>query len=168
MSETFTVRAANADDLAGIDELLRRSYPALLKDAYPPSLLVTAIPLISKAQPKLIASGTYFVVEDGDLIVGAGGWTRSAPGVMASGDASIGNVRHVVTDHRRVREGIGAKLMRHVIGTAKDAGIEQLECFSTLLAVKFYAAFGFEEIGPMSINLSPAIDFPAVHMRKML
>ncbi len=169
MGKTLTVRQAKAGDLAEIDALLGRSYPALLKDHYPPSLLVTAIPLISKAQPKLLASGTYFVVEDETgALVGAGGWTAVAPGTGEILDARTGHIRHVVTDHRAVRRGVGKVLMAHVFDTAKAAGMTQLDCFSTLMAVPFYAACGFVEVGPVSLSLRPGIDFPAILMRRAL
>ena len=78
--ETLTIRTAGREDLAELDQLFASSYPALLKPDYPPSLLVTAIPRIARANPRLIASGTFFVVcRSDDRIVGAGGWTRAAP-----------------------------------------------------------------------------------------
>ncbi|MEL7149977.1 MAG: GNAT family N-acetyltransferase [Pseudomonadota bacterium] len=165
MNPTFLIRRATPADLAEIDALLGRSYPALLKGAYPPSLLVTAIPLISKAQPHLLASGTYFVVTDGKELVGAGGWTRAVPGTQDKATQFVGHIRHVVTDHRRVRQGIGRRLMEHILSSARDAGIKTLECYSTLMAVPFYASMGFRTLGDMSVPLRPGIDFPAVHMR---
>ncbi len=167
MTDTFVIRPATRADLAQVDALLGRSYPALLKEAYPPSVLVTAIPLISKANPRLLASGTYFVVADGDEIVGAGGWTRAAPGGSGRGKRAVGNIRHVVTDHRRVRQGIGRRLMTHIIQSAEASGVQTLDCFSTLMAVPFYASVGFETVGPMTLELRPGIAFPAVHMRRV-
>ncbi len=161
MKTTFTVRTSTLADLGRIDALLGRSYPVLLKDAYPPSLLVTAIPLISKAQPRLVASGTYFLVEEGARALGAGGWTKAAPG-EGQATPSVGHIRHVVTDHTQVRRGIGRALMDHIFADARAAGMVRLECLSTLMAVPFYAACGFKERGPVSISLRPGIDFPAV------
>lgn len=169
MTDTLTIRVARPSDLAEIDGLLGRSYPVLLKDHYTPSILVTAIPYISKAQPKLLKSGTYFVVLDTDgAIVGAGGWTALPPGREKDAGRSIGHIRHVVTDHRVVRRGIGRVLMQHVFESATAAGMTQLDCLSTRMAVPFYAACGFREVGPVSIDLMPGIAFPAVFMRREL
>lgn len=168
MTETSTIRPAKRADLAAIDELLSRSYPALLKRDYPPSVLVTAIPLISRANPSLVSSGTYFVVEEGGgEILGAGGWTPGAPPGGTS-QKRVGHIRHVVTDHRQIRKGIGRKLMAHIVSDAASTGIKQLECFSTLTAEPFYVACGFRTLGPMSVTLRKGIDFPAVHMRRFL
>ncbi len=169
MGKALTVRVARPSDLAEIDALLSRAYPVLLKPHYPPSVLVTAIPHISKAQPKLLASGTYFAVLDvTDRIVGAGGWTATQPGIGARSARATGHIRHVVTDPTVVRQGIGRALMDRVIDDASAAGMRRLNCFSTLMAVPFYVSCGFKEIGATTINLRPGIDFPAVLMRRTL
>ncbi len=167
MGDLLTIRPAHRDDLAAIDALLSRSYPALLKADYRPSVLVTAIPLISRANPSLVISGTYFVVEAGGEILGAGGWTPGAPPGGAA-QKRVGHIRHVVTDHRRTRRGIGRRLMAHIVSNAASTGIAQLECFSTLTAQPFYVACGFRTLGPMTVSLRQGIDFPAVHMRRFL
>lgn len=108
---TLTLRAAEPSDRDALDRLFGQSYPVLLKPDYPPSILVTAVPLISQAQPALIASGTFYVMCDGPEIVGAGGWTMQAPGGKPG--VRIGHIRHVVTDHRRTREGIAQIVGAH-------------------------------------------------------
>ncbi|MEO0915549.1 MAG: GNAT family N-acetyltransferase [Pseudomonadota bacterium] len=166
MAKTNLIRQATPSDFEAVDALLARSYPALLKGAYPPSVLVTAIPLIARAQPQLLASGTYYVVVEEDEIVGAGGWTRAQPGRASGGRARVGHIRHVVTDHRHVRRGIGRHLMEHIFAATREAGLTRLECFATTMAVPFYTSVGFATIGPMTVSLRPGIDLPAVHMRR--
>lgn len=159
----FTIRPSQKSDLAAVDALLARVYPKLLKADYAPSVLVTALPIISVAQPALLVCGTYYVAEtDAGTIIGAGGWTPDAK------QAGFGHIRHVVTDDRQVRKGIGAGLMAHCFDRARAAGINRLECWSTLTAVPFYAAMGFDEIGPMDVQLQPGISFPAVRMTRAL
>lgn len=156
MAAVLAIRTATPDDLAPLDALFARSYPKLLKPDYPPSVLVTALPMISRAQPALLASGTYFVAELAGEIVGAGGWTPARGGT--------GNIRHVVTDARHVRQGIGRTLMLRVLQSARQAGIHLLHCHSTRTAVPFYRALGFVELGPMAVELAPGISFPAIRM----
>jgi len=160
---TITIRKSRPADLARVDALFSESYPVLLRDDYPPSVRVLAVPLISRARPELLVSGTYFVAEDPDgRIVAAGGWTRSTR------NGSIGQVRHVVTDHRRTRQGIGMALMTHIIDAARAAGIRHLQCQSTRTAVPFYTACGFRELGAVEVPLAPGITFPAVAMERGL
>ncbi len=157
----FTVRPSTRADMTALDALFARTYPRLLKADYAPSVLVTALPIISRAQPGLVTCGTYFVVVDTDVgIIGAGGWTRAASGV--------GNIRHVVTDDRQTRRGVGRALMEHVFATARAAGVMRLDCMSTLTAVPFYQAVGFVVRGPITVPLGPGIDFPAIAMQRDL
>lgn len=164
---TRILRKAEPGDIDALDRLYGQSYPVLLKPDYPPSVLVTAVPLISKAQPALIASGSFFVVCDDDTIVGAGGWTVQAPGGKP-GTRAIGHIRHVVTDHRQTRKGIGRMLMSHIIQHAHACGMTLLHCQSTRTAVPFYEALGFVVMGEIDIALRPGIDFPAVLMVRQL
>ncbi|SLN31383.1 Acetyltransferase (GNAT) family protein [Falsiruegeria litorea R37] len=157
------VRATTRDDLTAVDALLARSYPKLLKSDYPPSVLVTALPLISRAQPALLTSGTYYLVEtDGRRLLGAGGWSRDRQMHQR------GHIRHVVTDFTATRRGVGRRLLRHVLAEAQAAGIRDMECWSTFTAEPFYRAMGFETLGPIDVPLQPGITFPAIRMKQRL
>jgi len=167
VAATLTIETATPGDFAAVDALLARSYPILLKPHYPPSVMVLAVPLIARANPRLLSCGTYFVARSGGEIVGAGGWTPSAPG-GASAQPLVAHVRHVVTDHRQTRRGIGRALVGHLVGTAAAAGFSRLEAQATRTAVPFYRALGFNELGPVEVPLRPGIVFPAVSMARAL
>jgi len=163
------IRPTTARDIAAVDALLSASYPVLLKPDYAPSVLVTALPIINRAQPALVSCGTYYGVFDGDALVGAGGWTRARPGGKADvkagvGQPEVGHIRHVVTDYRRTREGIGRRLLQHITQQARGAGIRYLACQSTLTAAPFYRAMGFEGEQVIAVPLAAGIAFPAVSM----
>ncbi len=166
-SETITIRVARPSDLAAVDALLSRSFPALVKADYPPSVVVTAFPILSRANPALLASGTYHVAEGEDgAILGAGGWTRSGP--QGGRRPGVGHVRHVATHKQWTRRGIGAGVMARTIEQARASGMRVLDCLSTRTAVPFYAALGFEATGPVEVSLRPGIVFPAVRMIRHL
>ena len=170
MAETLTVRVAEPADLAAIDELLSRSYPVQLKHDYPPSVMVLALPLIARANPRLVASGSYYVVGEAGGLVGAGGWTRSAPAGRPGRLRRVGaaHVRHVVVDHRRTRRGIGRLLMDRILDDAAGDGATFIECLSTRTAVPFYGACSFAVRGPVDVTLAPGIEFPSVRMTRRL
>jgi len=67
------IRRTDHADIPAIDRLLSRSYPTLLKADYAASVLEVALPLISKARPELVTSGTYFAAIVEDKIISAGG-----------------------------------------------------------------------------------------------
>lgn len=163
------VRTAGPGDIAAVDALLARAYPRLLKADYPPSVLVTALPLISRAQPRLVTSGTYYVAEDeAGRILGAGGWTAAVPGRAAPSEPGRANVRHVVTDDRAVRRGIGRQVLTHALDRARAAGMSWIHCTATRTAVPFYRALGFSVLGDIVLPLAPGVVFPAVEMRRDL
>lgn len=160
---SFTIRKSLERDLPAIDRLYGRSYPRLLKADYAPSVLVTVIPKFSKAQPRLVTSGTFYVAETHDWqIVGAGGWTPQGP--MGEREAGTGHIRHFATDPDAVRLGIGRALMDGCINEAKDHGMTRLSCYSTLTAVPFYEALGFVPQNEIEIEMGAHIGFPAVWM----
>ena len=159
----FNIRLARKADIPAIDLLYANSYPKLLKPDYPPSILVTVVPMFSKSQPKLVASGTYFVAEGDDgEIIGAGGWTTRGP--MGEVEPGLGHVRHFATDPSAVRLGVGRGLMVTCFEQAKDQGRERLSCYSTITAVPFYEALGFEKCGDIEIEFGGGLRLPAVSM----
>lgn len=162
------VRLARSDDLAEIDGLLARSYPVLLKPDYPPSVLVGAVPLISRAQPALLGSGRYFVVEDeAGKVKAAGGWSATAPGSGRVREDTA-HVRHVVTDPAATRRGYGRRILDRVLDEAAAAGAATIECLSTRTARPFYLALGFTVLEAVQVPLRPGIAFPAIRMRRSL
>ena len=159
MTRTLTLRTTTRRDLAAIDALLSVSYPALLRADYPPSVMVTAVPVISRAQPALLTCGTYYLIEDeGGTALAAGGWTPRSPGV--------GRIRHVATHPDALRRGLARTILSHALDTAREAGVTRMLCESTRTAVPFYAAMGFVETGPVTIPLRAGIDFPAIAMER--
>ena len=148
-------------DTSAVDALLAKSYPRLLKVDYPPSVLVTAIPIISRARPELMASGTFYGIWDDGVLLGVGGWTPNRP----RGEAEV---RHVATDPDVVRRGVGRALMTHVFEAARAAGRRDMRCMSTRTAVPFYEAVGFRRMQEGSVTLGPGIEFPAVLMRRRI
>lgn len=159
LAEQITIRPATRQDISRLDDLYRRSYARLLAADYPPSTLVFALPVIARAQPELIASGLYFVAESGTALLGAGGWSRAMPG-GAGRVPGVGYVRHLATDPDAVRKGIGTRLMTHVIGDARGAGIRVLHCKSTLTATPFYKSLGFRSIGDSAMTFGGGVAFP--------
>lgn len=168
MLSQITIRPTTSADLGAIDRLLSESYPALLKRDYPPSVLVTALPLIARARPELLRSGSYYMAEDDEgRALAAGGWTHTGPqgGV---GPRDVGHVRHVVTHPRSTRRGLAAAILERCFTEARMAGITWLLCQSTRTAVPFYHAMGFDHRAEIDITLRPGITFPAVEMARVL
>lgn len=153
---------------AEVDALLAETYPALLASDYPQDVLEQVLPKMTKAQDKLLSSGTYILVRDaGGLAVAAGGWTPYAPGPDGAVTPGLGHIRHVVTRLGRTGEGIGRALMDHLTRDARSQEMKELETISTLTAVPFYAAVGFHAEEEFNVNIG-GVPFASVRMRRKI
>ncbi|KUF12081.1 GNAT family N-acetyltransferase [Pseudoponticoccus marisrubri] len=163
MSDALTLRPAETGDIAALDRLFLRSYSRLLVADYPPSVMVTVVPKLARAQPELLRSGRFYVVEEDGRLLGAGGWSLAAPG---GGPArpGIGHVRHVATDPDSLRRGVGRQLIGHIKRMARAVGVQEMHCQSTRTAVPFYRAAGFAPRGDITVPLPGGIGFDAVLM----
>lgn len=159
----LAVRTATSHDIGAVDALLRRSYGPLLRADYPPSALVLALPVMARAQPRLLTAGRYFLAEEGAAILGAGGWSAEAPGGERV-TPGLGHVRHVATDARVARQGIG----RAVMEDARGAGMRRLSSLSTLIAVPFYQALGFTALQRRDLSFGAGVPIPTVEMEREL
>ncbi|ASM71455.1 MULTISPECIES: GNAT family N-acetyltransferase [Roseobacteraceae] len=156
------IRPATASDKGAVDALLARSYPVLLARDYTAQELAATLPVMTCARPELLGCGTYYVIEDGAALLGAGGWTPDAT------DPALGHIRHVVTDPRQLRSGVATWLMHHSFDSARAAGVQRMECWATRTAEGFYHAVGFRTLGPMDVTLTGSITFPAIRMARAL
>ncbi|MBS8273425.1 GNAT family N-acetyltransferase [Thalassospira tepidiphila] len=163
----ITVHIATPDDAPAVSALLARSYSALLVDDYAPEILERGMTFLAKANPDLLASGTYYLArtETGD-VVGAGGWTAVRPG-SKDGDVQSGlaHVRHFAVDPVYARKGIASMLFDRCVRDAKESeNVTRFECYSTLSARRFYESRGFRVIGDFAAPFAPDFTFPSLHM----
>ena len=165
-SPGITVRPAGMQDARAVEFVLRSSYSVLLAGAYPGELIGRVLPHMTRANPQLLASGTYYLAEVGSVPVGCGGWTAEKPGTSEI-VSEIGHIRHFATDPGWVRCGVGRALYARCETDARDAGIRTLECYSTLNGEAFYAALGFRRIGRIRVPMGQS-GFPAVHMARSI
>ncbi len=169
MPYPFFIRPATLSDRDSVSALFRQSYPDLLPQHYSSEILDGALPLITDAQPMLLASGTYFLAEciETETIVGAGGWHDLSP-TRGVSEANTGHMRHVATRPDWLRRGVARRLIDVAMASAEAHGMARLNCLSTLTARPFYAAMGFTETSEVEVTLAPGVHFPAVHMARQL
>ncbi len=165
MTQSLTLRLARPEDLSAVDTLLARSFPRLLAKDYPPSIMVTIVPVIAWARPDLLASGRYFLVEDASgRVLGAGGYSLPGTGPARRQGRVTASIRHVATDPDATRQGIGRRLMQAIFVAAAAEGVRHYDCLSTLTAVPFYLANGFTALGPVQVPMLPGLSFSAIRM----
>ncbi|RPE72069.1 GNAT family acetyltransferase [Pacificibacter maritimus] len=163
----FTVRSATAKDADDIDALIAESYGALLTPVYHNDVLSRALPRLLRTPPSLLAGGSYFVADAGGLLLGAGGWSQATP-FGGVGPACNGHMRRVAVRPDFIRSGIGALIVDHTLDHAREQGVKNMHCLSTLAAEDFYAAQGFKATGEVELTLEPGLYLPAIQMGRAL
>jgi len=163
---TYAIRTATPGDAPAVSALLEASYPKLFAAGYEEKTLAAALPRITKSNPRLLASGNFFVAENaGGEIAGCGGWSKEQPDSDEISEA-IGHIRHFATHPDWLRRGIGRAIVDRCVEQALAAKIRRLECYSSLVAVDFYQTMGFGMVRPMTVELGPDVTLPGCLMRR--
>jgi N-acetylglutamate synthase-like GNAT family acetyltransferase len=135
-----------------------------MRPMYDAELLEQVLPQITVAQPGLLESGSYYVAETSDgAIIGCGGWTRERPGTNEI-KAKVGHIRHFGVHPDWTRSGVGKAIYARCELDARDAGLSQFECYSSLNGEAFYSALGFRRLAQIEIDMIDGVRFPSVHM----
>ncbi|HEX7783110.1 MAG TPA: GNAT family N-acetyltransferase [Sphingobium sp.] len=117
---------------------------------------------------RLIADGTYFVIEDGGGIAGCGGWSRRATpyghDTSATRDDRLldpatepARVRAMYTHPGHVRRGVGRMIMALCEDAALAEGFSRLELSATLAGAPLYRACGFQDVARLTDGGVPLI-----------
>ena len=168
MAVRISLRVAGPMDGPAVSSLLEASYTTLLARDYEPDLLAKLLPLVTNANPQLLASGNFYVAQTQlGHFIGCGGWSREQPG---SGEIRQGeaHIRHFATHPDWIRRGVGRELLNRCVQDAKTAAVKILECHSSLSAVDFYRASGFVVVRPIDMQSSPDVSTPGVLLRREL
>ena len=158
------VATARPEDEAAVTALLQASYPLLMRQSYAEAAMAAAMPLMARANPKLLASGRFYLVRGPDgAAVGCGGWSLERPGEGGI-EPELAHIRHFATHPDFLGRGIGRAIYRDCRRRALAAGARRFECYSSLNAEAFYAALGFETVEPMTVDMGPDVSLPAIRM----
>lgn len=172
-------RLATPADIAAIADVMARASDVLQRDYLTPAQLAASRHFMG-LDTQLIADRTYFVIEDGDRIVGCGGWSRRA--TLFGGDASAvarearlldpasesARVRAMYTDPDHARRGIGRRLLTLCEAAAQAAGFARVELMATLSGEPLYRACGYLPIATGMAEADGVEPVPMVRMGKDL
>ena len=159
MPVDHTVRTAGPGDSNAIETLLKASYFALFKSGYDQATLDAVLPIITRANPVLLSSGRFYMTAAGTRATGCGGWSIERPGTGEI-ESGLGHIRHFAVHPDWLRRGIGAAILQKSVDEARRIGLGRLECNSSLVAVDFYAAHGFQDAGPNVTDLGNNLFLP--------
>ena len=159
----MTLRTARPADACAVETLLSRCYPALMGEAYAADVLAPVLPLITRANPALLASGTFYLVEMAGRAIGCGGWTFGAPGTGAVAEG-LAHLRHFAVDPAHIRQGVGRLLYAACARAAAGQGAVRFQAYSSLNAETFYSGMGLKRLDVVSLVMTPDIAIPVVLM----
>ena len=173
----LTHRLAVEADLPALKALM-----ALAIDTLQAGFLSTAQIAASRAvmglDTQLVADRTYFVVEEGGVLAGCGGWSRRA--TLYGGDHSTAlrdaglldpardaaRVRAMYTHPDFARRGVGRLILRLCEAAAAADGFTRVQLMATLSGEPLYKACGYQEIERTAATPVGGVVVPLVLMGK--
>jgi len=177
MIASFILRLASVADIPTLEQLIPASVFALQASYYSTAQMQAALGPVFGVDAQLIQDGTYFVVEQGEQIVGCGGWSRRP--------AVFGGDRHRIVeddtldpshDPARIRaffvrpgwerRGIGKMILSACESALKAAGFRRAVMVATLAGEPLYAAFGYSVEERYEVPLANGLNLPVVRMAK--
>jgi N-acetylglutamate synthase-like GNAT family acetyltransferase len=162
------LRVATPEDADSVEAVLGPSYTHLMAPAYPAELMARALPLITRANPKLLGSGRYYLVEaETGEPAGCGGWSADPPDRREE-DERRAHIRHYATHPDWTRRGVGRRLYERCEADARSAGFGVFECYASLNGEAFYAALGFRRLDLIETPMPGGVRFPAIRMERAI
>lgn len=161
------VRTATPDDEAAVAHVLRDSYSRLWTATYEPELLAGILPIVTRPNGRLLASGRYYLAELHGRPVGCGGWSMEMPGSDRIA-AGVAHIRHFAVSADYPRRGLGRLIFDACAAAAREEEIRRLHVFSSLSAEAFYAALGFRRVRAIEVPMTGGLLLPTIHMRLRL
>lgn len=83
-------------------------------------------------------------------------------------DVVDGEVSAVYVHPDHAREGVGTAILEHLLALAREEGLDRVHLWSSLPAVTFYEAAGFEDLGEDLHRTSRGVVIECVEMEKEL
>lgn len=162
------LRVATLEDAAAIGAVLRASYSTLMAGAYPADVLAAALPPMTRANPELLLSRRYYLVEakTGEP-AGCGGWSDHPPDGPETRPERA-HIRHFATHPDWTGRGIGRLIYARCEEDARAAGFTIFEAYSSLNGEPFYAALGFRRLELIETPMPGGVAFPAVRMERAI
>jgi GNAT superfamily N-acetyltransferase len=178
MNDDLPLRLATPEDVPALRVLIGRSVRGLSADVYTGPQIESALRYVFGPDSKLIADGTYYVIDSpAGGLAAAGGWGRRR--TLYGGDQTKGDddpLLDPATEPARVRafyvgpdwarRGLARRLFERCASDAFRAGFKALELMATLPGVPLYLALGFTAAEETAAHLPDGEALPLVRMTR--
>jgi GNAT superfamily N-acetyltransferase len=175
----LVVRPATMDERDVLQDLIARSARGLSSADYRPEQVEGALQAAFGVDSQLIQDGTYFVVEEGEVIVGCGGWSfrktlfggdtrRERDAAELDPRTEPAKIRAFFVDPAHARRGIGTMLLDKCEADARRRGFSRVELMSTLPGIRLYSARGYRGVEQVQYEVAPGVVIEFLPMSKRL
>jgi GNAT superfamily N-acetyltransferase len=171
------IRLATPDDIPSIRHLIDRSVRGLSTAHYTARQIESALKHVFGVDTQLIDDGTYFVIDGGEALAAAGGWSRrktlyggdqfkttTDPLLDPSVDAA--RIRAFFVHPAWTRRGLARKIFETCQDAARREGFTAFELGATLPGVPLYESLGFVAAESQSAKMPDGEELPVVRMTR--
>ena len=173
------LRLATPADVPVLENLIARSARALSAPFYSAAQVESKLRHVFGVDTRLIADGTYFVIEEDGAIVACGGWSRR--GTLFGGDqmkagpdplldpaTEPARIRAFFVDPAYARRGLGSEILSACTQAAEAAGFRSFELVATGAGEQLYRAHGFALVERFEVELPDQIRVSVARMNKAI
>ena len=178
LADVLTHRLAVEDDHEALRTLIALSM-RYNQNSFLDAAQIAASAAVMGLDTQLVSDRTYFVVEEGNKIVGCGGWSFRATTYGGNHSAALRNcallnpatdaarVRAMYTHPNFTRRGIGRLILSLSEAAALKCGFSRVLLMATLSGEPLYRAAGYREIERHSDRIDE-VEVPFILMGKRL
>jgi GNAT superfamily N-acetyltransferase len=162
-----------------LSELIALSVRGLSTADYTPEQIEGALAHVFGVDTQLIQDGTYYVIEAGDALAAAGGWSARQTlfgGDQMKGDADLtidaatvpARIRAFFVHPSWARRGLARQLYAACESAALARGFRRFELMGTLPGVPLYRSLGFEDLERVDVPLPGGQVLPCIRMGRSI
>jgi len=174
----FTHRIATLTDIPMIEKLMQLSINQLLGPLLTKEELEASFDSMG-LDDQLIKDGTYFMIFNGDVFVGCGGWsnreTLFGGNHTPNRDSNFldpikdsARIRAMYTHPSWARKGIGSLVMHLGENAARKLGFKKCELMATQSGKLLYETQGYEPIEDILYETETGKTVPMIRMEKTI
>jgi putative acetyltransferase len=158
ITDILQIRRAKASDVAGIRKVHARSVQSLGPQHYPGEVVeIWSRPRSVDDYRASIAANSFYVAEKAKEVIG-----------FAELEIHKRLIRSVYVSPGHTRQGVASALLAALEEDALKQGLDEVWLHSSLTAVRFYEASGFDQVQKGRFDLGDGLDMASVQMRKVI
>ncbi|MBA2683794.1 MAG: GNAT family N-acetyltransferase [Gemmatimonadaceae bacterium] len=166
-------------DVPALQELIATSVRGLSLGFYTPEQIEAAIAAVFGVDTRLIADGTYYLIDSPSGPRAIGGWSYRR--TLYGGDQMKGaedptldprteaaRIRAFFVRPDSARRGLARRLYAECSRAAYARGFRHFELMATLPGVPLYSALGFAPVENVALSLGADVELPLVRMTRRI